>query len=75
MGRRRSVRKGALDWWQAVIDETKDFVDDGIDRLRDDDDDDELAHEVTELKRAIARMSDQVDSMMAGAPARAKSTS
>lgn len=72
MGRRRSVRKGALDWWQAVIDETKDFVDDGIDRLRDDD---ELAQEVTELKRAIARMSDQVDSMMAGAPARAKSTS
>ena len=40
MAKRRGARKGVLDWWQTVLDETKDLVDDSIDRLRDDDDDD-----------------------------------
>ena len=50
---RRSKRKGVLDWWQTVLDETKDLVDDGIDRFRDDDDDEELAKDVADLKRSI----------------------
>jgi len=28
---RRSSRNDIIDWWQAVLDETKDFVDDRID--------------------------------------------
>ena len=53
MAKRRSARKGVLDWWQTVLDETKDLVDDGLDRLRDDDDDDDdLAKEVADLKRS-----------------------
>jgi hypothetical protein len=34
MTRRQSVRTDLLDWWQAVLDETKELVDDNIDRLR-----------------------------------------
>ena len=29
---RKSKRKGVLDWWQTVLDETKDLVDDSLDR-------------------------------------------
>ena len=59
--RRRSKRKGVLDWWQTVIDETKDFVDDSIDRLRDDDDDDDLAGDIDELKQAVAELNAKLD--------------
>ena len=63
---RRTKRKNALDWWQTVLDETKDLLDDGIDRLRDDDDDDErLAKEVSELKRSIVDLSAKLDALEA----------
>jgi len=70
---RRSKRKGILDWWQTVIDETKDLVDDGIDRMRDDDDDDDLAKEVADLKRSIVDLSAKLDALAAAKPA-AKTT-
>ncbi|MEW6476417.1 MAG: hypothetical protein AB1679_29495 [Actinomycetota bacterium] len=68
---RRSKRKGILDWWQTVLDETKDLIDDGIDRLRDDDDDDErLSKEVSDLKRSIVDLSAKLDALeAAGKPA------
>jgi hypothetical protein len=66
---RKSKRKGVLDWWQTIIDETKDFVDDSIDRLRDDDDDDDgLAKEVADLKRSIVDLSAKLDSLAAAKP-------
>jgi hypothetical protein len=66
---RRSKRKGVLDWFQTVMDETKDLIDDGIDRLRDDDgDDEELAKEVAELKRSIVDLSAKLDALAAARP-------
>ncbi|HMC04149.1 MAG TPA: hypothetical protein VKJ83_01610 [Actinomycetota bacterium] len=62
---RRSKRKGVLDWWQTVLDETKDLVDDGIDRFRDDDDDEELAKDVADLKRPIVDLSAKLDALVA----------
>ncbi len=62
---RRSKRTNVLDWWQTVLDETKDLVDDSIDRLRDDDDDDELAAEVADLKRSILDLSAKLDALAA----------
>jgi hypothetical protein len=70
---RRSKRKGVLDWWQTVADETKDLFDDAIDRMRDDDDDDELAKEVADLKRSIIDLSAKLDALAAARPA-AKTT-
>ena len=70
---RRSKRKGVLDWWQTVADETKDLFDDAIDRIRDDDDDDELAKEVADLKRSIIDLSAKLDALAAARPA-AKTT-
>jgi hypothetical protein len=64
MAKRRSSRKGVLDWWQTVLDETKDLVDDGIDRLRDDDDDDGkegLSDDISELKQAVADLNAKLD--------------
>jgi hypothetical protein len=71
---RRSKRKGVLDWWQTVLDETKDLVDDGLDRLRDDDDDDELAQEVSDLKRSIVDLSAKLDALTATTKPPAKTT-
>ena len=65
---RRSKRKGVLDWWQTVMDETKDLIDDGIDRLRDDDDDEDLAKEVADLKRSIVDLSAKLDALAAAKP-------
>ena len=70
---RRSKRKSVLDWWQTVLDETKDLVDDSLDRLRDDDDDDDLAAEVADLRRSILDLSAKLDSLTAAQPA-AKTT-
>jgi hypothetical protein len=67
---RRSKRKGVLDWWQTVADETKDLFDDAIDRMRDDDDDDELTKEVAELKRSIVDISAKLDALAARPPAK-----
>ncbi|HEV7863093.1 MAG TPA: hypothetical protein VGR20_10350 [Acidimicrobiia bacterium] len=64
---RKNKRKGVLDWWQTVLDETKDFLDDSIDRLRDDDDDDELGKEVTDLKRSIAELNAKLDHLVTAA--------
>ena len=61
MAKRRSARKGVLDWWQTVLDETKDLVDDSLDRLRDDDDDDELHSDIDDLKRAVAELNAKLD--------------
>ena len=66
---RKSKRKGILDWWQTVLDETKDLIDDGIDRIRDDDDDDDLAKEVSDLKRSIVDLSAKLDALAATKPA------
>jgi hypothetical protein len=70
---RRSKRRGVLDWWQTVADETKDLFDDTIDRMRDDDDDEELAKEVADLKRSIVDLSAKLDALAAARPA-AKTT-
>ncbi|HET9769334.1 MAG TPA: hypothetical protein VFS16_00495 [Acidimicrobiia bacterium] len=71
---RRSKRKNVLDWWQTVLDETKDLVDDSIDRLRDDDDDDDLASEVADLKRSILDLSAKLDAIAASNKPAAKTT-
>lgn len=65
MAKRRSARKGVLDWWQTVLDETKDLVDDGLDRLRDDDDDGELHSDIDDLKRAVAELNVKLDRLAA----------
>ena len=64
---RRSKRKNVLDWWQTMLDETKDLIDDGIDRIRDDDDDDDerLQKEVADLKRSIVDLSAKLDALAA----------
>ena len=63
----RKKRKSVLDRWQTILDETKDFVDDAIDRLRDDDDDDddELVDDVKDLKRAVANLNAKLDALVA----------
>lgn len=64
MAKRRGARTGVLDWWQTVLDETKDLVDDSLDRLRDDDDDDdrgELSGDIAELKKAVAELNAKLD--------------
>lgn len=66
MAKRRGARKGVLDWWQTVLDETKDLVDDGIDRLRDDDDDDDELHsDISDLKKAVAELNAKLDRIAA----------
>jgi gas vesicle protein len=60
----RGKKKGVLDWWQTVLDETKDLVDDGIDRLRDDEDDEELADEISDLKKAVAELNSKLDKLV-----------
>lgn len=63
---RRNKRKNVLDWWQTVLDETKDLVDDGIDRLRDDDDDDDELHsDISDLKKAVAELNAKLDRIAA----------
>ena len=70
-GRRRSRRgrrTGLLDFWQNIMDDTYDFFDDTIDRVRDDDWDD-LEDEVDELREAIAAINAKVDRLLAQTPA------
>jgi hypothetical protein len=72
---RRNRRKGVLDWMQNILDETKDLIDDGIDRLRDDDDDDDrLAKDVHDLKRSIVDLSAKLDALEASSRPAAKTT-
>jgi hypothetical protein len=64
-----------LDWMQNILDETKDLMDDGIDRLRDDDDDDDrLTKEVHDLKRTIVDLSAKLDALEAANRPAAKTT-
>jgi hypothetical protein len=66
-GRRRSRRgrrTGLLDFWQNIMDDTYDFFDDSLDRVRDDDWDD-LEDEVDELREAIAAINAKVDRLLA----------
>ena len=65
MAKRRSAKKGVLDWWQTVLDETKDLVDDSLDRLRDDEGEDELSDDITELKKAVAELNAKLDRLVA----------
>jgi len=72
---RRTRRKNMLDWMQNILDETKDLMDDGIDRLRDDDDDDDrLTKEVHDLKRTIVDLSAKLDALEAANRPAAKTT-
>jgi hypothetical protein len=69
-GRRRSRRgrrTGLLDFWQNIMDDTYDFFDDTIDRVRDDDRDD-LEDEVDELREALAAINAKVDRLLAQMP-------
>lgn len=60
---RRGRRTGLLDFWQNIMDDTYDFFDDTIDRVRDDDWDD-LEDEVDELREAIAAINAKVDRLL-----------
>jgi hypothetical protein len=62
---RRSKRKNVLDWWQTVLDETKDLVDDGLDRLRDDTEEGELSGDIADLKQAVAELNAKLDRLVA----------
>ena len=66
MPRRSSVRTDLLDWWQAVLDETKEFVDDRIDEVRGRHDP-RWNDEVAALREAVAELTSKVDGM-AGVP-------
>jgi hypothetical protein len=65
MAKRRGARKGVLDWWQTVLDETKDLVDDSIDRFRDETDEGELSDDIAGLKRAVADLNAKLDRLVA----------
>ena len=59
---RRGRRTNLLDLWQNVMDDTKDFVDDSIDRVRDDDRDDvDLRDDIDELRKAVAELNSKLD--------------
>jgi hypothetical protein len=53
-----------LDFWQNIMDDTYDFFDDTIDRVRDDDWDD-LEDEVEELREAVAAINAKIDRLLA----------
>jgi hypothetical protein len=61
---RRSGRIGLLDFWQNLMDDTYDFFDDTLDRVRDDDNDD-LEDEVQELREAVAAINAKIDRLLA----------
>ncbi|MDB5065987.1 MAG: hypothetical protein JWM18_2421 [Chloroflexi bacterium] len=63
----QSRRDSMLDWWQTVLNETKGLVDDGIDRFRskDEEDDNELRHDIGELKQAVADLNAKLDRFIA----------
>ncbi len=59
---RRSARAGVLDWWRAVLDETKEFLDEGTDRLRADRDP-RWEGEVAALRELVAELTATVDGL------------
>ena len=60
---RRGRRVGLLDFWQNIMDDTYDFFDDTIDRVRDDDWDD-LEDEVEELREAVSAINAKLDRLL-----------
>jgi hypothetical protein len=62
-GSRRGRRVGLLDFWQNIMDDTCDFFDDTIDRVRDDDWDD-LEDEVEELREAVSAINNKLDRLL-----------
>ena len=60
---RRGRRTGLLDFWQNIMDDTYDFFDDTLDRVRDDDYDD-LEDEVDELREAVAAINAKIDRLL-----------
>jgi len=62
-GSRRGRRTGLLDFWQNIMDDTYDFFDDTIDRVRDDDWDD-LEDEVEELREAVSAINAKIDRLL-----------
>ena len=64
---RRGGRIGLLDFWQNIMDDTYDFFDDTIDRVRDDDRDD-LEDEVEELREVVAAMNAKLDRLLTQQP-------
>ena len=64
---RRSGRIGLLDFWQNIMDDTYDFFDDAVDRVRDDDRDD-LEDEVEELREVVAAMNAKLDRLLTQQP-------
>jgi len=65
MSRRTSVRTDVLDWWQAVLDETKEFIDDRIDEVRGGHDH-ATEDEVAALRDAVAELRAKIDGMESG---------
>jgi hypothetical protein len=61
---RRGRRTGLLDFWQNIMDDTYDFFDDTLDRVRDDDWDD-LEDEVEELREAVSAINAKIDRLLA----------
>jgi uncharacterized protein YceH (UPF0502 family) len=64
--RRRGRRTNLLDLWQNVLDDTKDFVDDSVDRIRDDDYDGDvdLRDDIEELRKAVAALNTRLDGLV-----------
>jgi uncharacterized protein YceH (UPF0502 family) len=67
-GSRRGRRTGLLDFWQNLMDDTYDFVDDTLYRVRDDDWDDDLENEVQELREAVAALHAKLDRLLSDSP-------
>lgn len=72
MAKRKAVKTSILDWCQGVLEETKDLVDDSIDRFRDDDDDDDLVQDVRGLKEVVAALNTRLDVLAAPTPVASK---
>ena len=67
-GSRRGRRTGLLDFWQNLMDDTYDFMDDTLDRVRDDDWDDDLEDEVAELREAVKALHAKLDQLLSQSP-------
>jgi hypothetical protein len=64
--KRRGRRTNMFDLWQNVLEDTKDFVDDSIDRVRDDDGYDvDVTDDIEELKKAVAELNTKIDRIAA----------
>jgi hypothetical protein len=60
---KKSRRPSVLGWWQAVLDETKAVVDSGIDRLRDERENEGCRGDLADLFDAIAEVNTKLDAL------------